>query len=111
MAFVAAVIEEFSTITAKGQTTVPKPVRDALGVNAGDKIAFRVDERGVTVHRAEESREDPAIGSFLAFLARDIEQHPEQLKALSPGLAQRIAELTDDVVADPDDEIEGDVAL
>lgn len=110
MAF-AAVIEEFSTITAKGQTTVPKPVRDALRVHAGDKIAFRVDEKGVTVHRADDAREDPAIGSFLAFLAHNIERHPEQLKELSPGLVQRIAELTKDVAVDPDDAIEGDVAL
>lgn len=110
MAF-AAVIEEFSTITAKGQTTVPKPVRDALRVHPGDKLAFRVDEKGVTVHRADEGREDPAIGSFLAFLARDIERHPENLKALSPNLVQQIAGLTKNVVVDPDDAIEGDVAL
>lgn len=110
MAF-AVVIEELSTITAKGQTTVPKPVRDALHVRPGDKIAFRVDEKGVTVHRAEEGRQDPAIGSFLAFLARDIERHPENLKALSPSLVQQIAELTEGVVVDPDEVIEGDVAL
>jgi antitoxin PrlF len=107
----ATVIEEFSTITAKGQTTIPKPVRDALRVHPGDKIAFRVDENGVTVQRADAAREDPAMGSFLAFLARDIERHPENLKALSPDLVQRIAELTKTVVADPDEAIEGDVAL
>ena len=28
-----AKIEEFSTITAKGQTTIPKAVRQALGVD------------------------------------------------------------------------------
>ena len=36
-------IEEKSTLTAKGQTTVPKAVRQALGIRAGDRIAFRVD--------------------------------------------------------------------
>ena len=50
-------VEEFSsTITAKGQTTVPKPVRQALGLNEGDQIAFRLDENGVTVRRADEER-------------------------------------------------------
>lgn len=31
-----------STLTSKGQTTLPKPVRDALGLAAGDKIRFLV---------------------------------------------------------------------
>ena len=29
-----------STITSKGQTTLPKAVREALGLHAGDKIRF-----------------------------------------------------------------------
>jgi AbrB family looped-hinge helix DNA binding protein len=31
-----------STITSKGQTTVPKEVRDALNVDAGDKLTWEV---------------------------------------------------------------------
>ncbi len=111
MAHAAAVIEEFSTITAKGQTTVPKPIRQALGVEVGDQIAFRLDESGVTVRRAEEVHEDPAVGAFLSFLARDIEHNPGNLKGLTPDLARRIAELVDGVDFDPDAPIEGDVGL
>lgn len=29
-------------LTSKGQVTVPKAVRDALGLHAGDEIVFRV---------------------------------------------------------------------
>ena len=29
-----------STITARGQTTLPKAVRDSLAVNAGDRIRY-----------------------------------------------------------------------
>lgn len=30
-------------MTSKGQITVPKVVRDALGIAAGDQVVFRVD--------------------------------------------------------------------
>jgi AbrB family looped-hinge helix DNA binding protein len=29
-----------ATITTKGQVTIPKPVRDALGLEAGDRVEF-----------------------------------------------------------------------
>jgi len=29
-------------LTSKGQVTLPKPVRDALGLDTGDEILFRV---------------------------------------------------------------------
>jgi len=34
-------------ITSKGQITVPKSVRDALGVEAGDRLTFRTRDDGV----------------------------------------------------------------
>jgi antitoxin PrlF len=107
----ATVFEETSTITAKGQTTIPKPVRQALGVDYGGKIAFRVDEHGVSVHRADTEADDPAIAAFLTFLARDIESRPEAIEALSPALAATIEALTKDIDADPGEEIHGDVDL
>lgn len=76
----AIALEEFSTITAKGQTTIPKAVRQALGVGYGGRIAFRVSDGGVTVCRAD-SDEDPAVESFLSFLAADLKQHPEAVES------------------------------
>jgi antitoxin PrlF len=35
-----------SKITSKGQVTVPKAIRDALGVGPGDRLAFRIEEDG-----------------------------------------------------------------
>ncbi len=103
--------EELSTISSKGQTTVPKSVRQALGLSDGDRIAFRVDEAGVTMRRADDAQDDPALGAFLAFLAKDIEDHPERLQAMSPETAKRMADLTEGMAFDPDEPIEGDVDL
>ncbi len=107
----STVLEEFSTITAKGQTTIPKSVRQVLGVDYGGKIAFRVGEHGVSVHRADAEGDDPALGAFLDFLARDIERRPEAIAALSPVLAARIMALTEGMDVDPDEPIEGEVDL
>jgi len=36
-----------ATLTTKGQVTIPKPVRDALGIQAGDRVQFLIREDGV----------------------------------------------------------------
>ena len=36
-----------AVITSKGQITIPKPVRDSLGVGSGDRVEFVELERGV----------------------------------------------------------------
>lgn len=43
----------FGKITSKAQTTVPKEVRDALGVKPGDTLVYRIAKGKVTVARAE----------------------------------------------------------
>lgn len=43
----------FSKVTAKAQTTVPKEVRQALGVKAGDTLVYRIAKGKVTLARAE----------------------------------------------------------
>jgi AbrB family looped-hinge helix DNA binding protein len=42
------------TITSKGQVTIPKEVRDRLGVKEGDRLVFRFNDRGVLELEAEE---------------------------------------------------------
>ncbi|HXF97738.1 MAG TPA: AbrB/MazE/SpoVT family DNA-binding domain-containing protein [Gaiellaceae bacterium] len=37
--------------TSKGQITIPKPVREALGLTAGDTVLFRVVDRRALVAR------------------------------------------------------------
>jgi antitoxin PrlF len=48
--------------------------------------------------------------AFLAFLARDMEDHPEKIKPLSAGLMERVERLTKGIRVDPDEDL-GDEAL
>ena len=38
-----------SSITIKGQTTLPKAVRDSLAVKAGDKVRYVIVDEGVLI--------------------------------------------------------------
>lgn len=38
--------EIISTVTSKGQVTIPAEVRKYLGLNTNDKVAFVIDEEG-----------------------------------------------------------------
>ena len=41
-------------VTSKGQVTIPKAVRDALGIKDGDEVVFRVEgERAVLARTPE----------------------------------------------------------
>lgn len=43
-----------ATVTSKGQVTIPKPVRDALGIKDGDEVIFRVEgDRAVIARTAD----------------------------------------------------------
>ncbi len=109
-----SVIEEICTITAKGQTTVPKVVRQALGVGYGGRIAFRLEGAAVTIHALPPANDpDPALAPFLALLEADFTAHPTSaVLPLTPALAERLETLADTAgPVDPDAPIDGDVAL
>jgi antitoxin PrlF len=42
-----------ATMTSKGQITIPKEVRDALGLEAGRRVFFQVREDGIAELRPE----------------------------------------------------------
>ncbi len=43
----------FGKLTSKAQTTLPKEVREALGVKPGDMLVYRITKGQVTLARAE----------------------------------------------------------
>ena len=96
-----------STLTDRYQTTVPETVRRALRLGKRDKIHYAVRPNGeVVMTRADASAgDDPVLGQFQGFLARDLASHPERLMAVDAALVQRLRSLVGDV------EVELDVAL
>ena len=63
-----------STITSKGQTTVPKEVRDVLNVDAGDKLTWEIKGGRVAV-----TTERPALYSLRGF----VKHGPDPLTAVA----------------------------
>ena len=48
-----------SKIFANGSTTLPKPVREALGVKAGDRVRYVISEKGV--HLLRVPSDEPSV--------------------------------------------------
>lgn len=90
-----ATLEVESTLTDRYQTTVPETVRRALRLGKRDRIHYTIRPGGeVVLTRAEVSDgDDPVLGQFLGFLARDIATHPERLQAVDAGFVQRLHSL------------------
>lgn len=102
-------IHEQATLTSKGQITLPKAIRQALGVSPGAKVSFELRGNEVVVTRVDAEHDDPAIGAFLEVLEADIRQGkhvgslPEELgRAMLANLEHSV---------DLDEDIEGEVAL
>ena len=48
--------KETSTITSKGQVTIPRAVRDELDLHAGDRLTWSLRENGTIEVRKESAR-------------------------------------------------------
>lgn len=102
-------IQQNATLTSKGQITLPKAIRQTLGVNSGDKLSFELRDGQVILSRVDAEHEDPAIGAFLDLLEKDIHQG-KHIGRLPDDLAQALLAKLGRTVA-LDDDIEGEVEL
>jgi len=119
-------IHEVSTLSARGQVTIPKPVREAMGVDAGARLSFEVlDDRRVVLTPAaagaaieaaqavdDDEPYDPALGPFLGLLDKEIDAG--RVYDLPPDLKEsmlRFLHHPDLPPVDLDEEIIGEVAL
>ncbi len=55
---------EVTTLTSKGQVTVPREIRDRLGLKSGDKMAFTLLSDGTVVMRPKTRRLADLAGSL-----------------------------------------------
>ncbi|MFQ5742387.1 MAG: AbrB/MazE/SpoVT family DNA-binding domain-containing protein [Acidobacteriota bacterium] len=59
-----------ATVTSKGQITIPKRVRDRLGLAAGDSLEFTVDTKGLLVGTPIRESAVARLAGSLRHLAR-----------------------------------------
>jgi AbrB family looped-hinge helix DNA binding protein len=58
-----------STLTSRGQTKIPKPIREALGLQAGDRIEFILGDDHVLLRPAR--ADISALDGMLAHLGTE----------------------------------------
>jgi AbrB family looped-hinge helix DNA binding protein len=51
-----------ATLTSKGQTTIPKAIRDGLNMKAGDRMTFTLMPDGVVIMRVKNKRVSELAG-------------------------------------------------
>jgi antitoxin PrlF len=53
-----------SRMTSKAQTTIPKPVREALRLREGDELAYQIERGRVVVAKATRAPGDDPCATF-----------------------------------------------
>ena len=51
-----------ATLTSKGQTTIPKEIRDSLGMKPGDRMTFTLMPDGTVVMRVKTKTVSDLVG-------------------------------------------------
>jgi AbrB family looped-hinge helix DNA binding protein len=89
-------------VTTKGQVTIPKKIRDALGIEPGDEIAFEKADSGYKIRKKEpttQSGDDP-FETYRGSADSD-ETMPDRMRRLR-------GEYPRAVDTEEDDELEGE---
>lgn len=76
-----------ATVTSKGQVTVPKEIREALGIETGTQLDFRATEDGRIEVRKVESNPRAIVG----LLKRLKRQRPASVEEMNQAVVKEAA--------------------
>lgn len=76
-----------TTLTSKGQVTIPKNVRDSLGLHVGDKIEFILTENNEVLLRPITKKVDDVFG-----LLHQPDRKPVLIEEMNAAIKQKIRE-------------------
>ncbi|ARE84385.1 putative regulator PrlF [Roseovarius mucosus] len=100
---------QFGRVSSKGQFTLPKRFRSALGIRTGTNVACEMHKGELRIRVAEprDRNDDPVLDEFLKLIDKDIAKNaalfhmPKYLEARMREAAKQDVDL--------EDEIEGDI--
>jgi antitoxin PrlF len=75
-----------STMTSKGQVTIPKTIRERLGLAPGTQLVFHLEAGERLVVEVERGRAAPSLAGALHHLARE---QPVTVEAMKEAVRRR----------------------
>ena len=75
-----------ATVTRQGQISIPKKIREKLGLQAGDKVVFFEDERGQIVIQEAEAPIEFSREQWTQFLAKTEKEPVTKVKGKTEAL-------------------------
>ena len=78
-----------TTLTSKGQVTIPKPIRDRLGLKTGDSLDFHFAEDGTLV---VSPYSDSPLGRLPGLLSHLASEPPVSIETMKEAVRQRAGE-------------------
>lgn len=98
-----------STLNDRYQTTIPEVVRNVLNLSKSDTLVYSVDSDGkVVISKLTSCEDDPVLNNFLGFLAKDIENSPQNLVPMTVEKFMKISSLVEDIKIDLETPLDAD---
>lgn len=76
-----------TTLTSKGQVTIPKDIRQRLGLKIGDRLQFRIDADGRLMVQPEPPGSSGRVPGLLRHLARP---RPVSVEEMDQAIRERM---------------------
>ncbi|MBW3660811.1 MAG: AbrB/MazE/SpoVT family DNA-binding domain-containing protein [Gemmatimonadetes bacterium] len=74
-------------VTTKGQVTIPKEIRDRLGIHPGTEVEFKIEDRRVILRRV--AAMDP-IDALVGLIEEPIDVDAYLVESRGPGFDPRL---------------------